>query len=57
MFTRNTDVNIKLDGSKYAWDRFDKEDVLKPHFNFLEGKKANERREAAAMRHEAREKN
>ena len=57
MFTRNADVNPKIGGARYSWERFDKDEVLQPHFNFLEGKKANERRVPAAQRYVASEKN
>lgn len=56
MLTHNADVNPKLGGARYSWERFDKDTVLEPHFRFLEGQKANERRVPAAQRHEAREK-
>jgi hypothetical protein len=56
MFSRNPEVNPKTGHARYAWDRFDKQDLMTPHFDWLEGRKANERKRAAAMRHEARER-
>ncbi len=47
----NADINPKVGGTRYSWERFDAADVKTPHFGFLEGARANERKEAAAVRH------
>ena len=40
-FTRDPDVSLKT--TDYSWERFEDKRTMNPHFNFLEGKKANER--------------
>lgn len=39
----NPDVNIKT--TDYSWERFDKK-TMRPHFDFLEGKKHNNHKAA-----------